>query len=127
MYQRLIKIGQADDQQQFLLAKGLAHEKSAKATNMQFSQMFFAMLGDKLVFGYTPDLKALLGSGLIITGVIFMILQKAPEAKKQLSEDDIVAGDEESRTGLLAEARNLETGEDHDRISTEEVQMRPLR
>lgn len=102
----------------------MAYEKSAKATNMQYSQMFFAMLGDKLLFGYTPDLKALLGSGLIITGVIFMILQKAPAAKNEQAEHEALAGDEESQMGLLG---NMETGEDHDRISTEAVQMRPMR
>lgn len=84
---------------------------------MQFSQMFFAMLGDKLLFGYTPDIKALLGSGLIISGVIAMILQKAPTAKQE-SEHVSPADDEESRTGLLTGSRDRETGEDHDRIST---------
>lgn len=101
--------------QQFLLAKGLAHEKSAKATNMQFSQMFFAMLGDKLLFGYTPDVKALLGSGLIITGVIVMVLQKAPGESKK-ADRPAAAEDEETRMGLLSEGTDPETGEDHDRI-----------
>lgn len=95
---------------------------------MQFTQMFFAMLGDKIIFGYTPDLKALLGSGLIITGVIFMVLQKAPATQDQQAEEtDAVTGDEESRMGLLTEPRDLETGEDHDRLSTQAVQMQTLR
>lgn len=89
--------------------------------------MFFAMLGDKLLFGYSPDVKALLGSGLILGGVIFMIVQKAPAAAKRQPDADVTVGDEESRTGLLAESGDVETGEDHDRISTEAVRMQTFR
>ena len=105
---------------------------------MQFSQMFFAMLGDKIIFGYTPDLKALLGSGLIISGVIFMVLQKAPKSDQRRRDDEGVGSggvrgggheDEESRTGLLSEeaVRDVETGEDHDRILREEEEGRAER
>lgn len=98
---------------------------------MQFSQMLFAMVGDKIIFGYTPGVKALIGSGLIICGVVFMVVQKAP-AEKGEEGGDAVRGsgggaggeheDEESRMGLLSPTatRDLETGEDHDRIAGEE-------
>ena len=43
-----------------------------RATNMVYTQMLFALAGDKVVFGVSPDVWSWIGSGLILAGAIWV-------------------------------------------------------
>ena len=43
-----------------------------RATSMVYTQMLFALAGDKLVFGVTPGTMSWIGSGLILAGAIWV-------------------------------------------------------
>ncbi|EMC97582.1 hypothetical protein BAUCODRAFT_40060, partial [Baudoinia panamericana UAMH 10762] len=62
----LIFLGVCGFVMQFLLAAGLAYEKSSRATNITYTQMLFALTFDKLAFNHTPDLMSIAGSTLIL-------------------------------------------------------------
>ena len=112
--------------QQFLLAAGLAYEKSSRATNMVYSQMLFALGFDKLIFGHTPGVMSILGSSLILGSAIVVAVQKDPQ--RQPKENVGGAVDEESRTGLLRSGTSSDDfTSDQDRLSTEDVPLQSLR
>lgn len=114
--------------QQFLLAAGLAYEKSSRATNMTYTQMLFALGFDKLIFGHTPGVMSILGSSLILGSAIIVAIQQDPSrGSKEGNEESGLQNDEESRTGLMSSWRDAEIGEDHERLPVQEVQMRALR
>ena len=114
---------------QFLLAAGLAYEKSSRATNMTYTQMLFALGFDKLIFGHTPDIMSIMGSSIILGSAIIVAVQKDPNRRQQKESADGggTNDDEETRTGLMSGVRDVESGEDHDRLPVQEVQLRTLR
>ena len=116
-------------EQQFLLAAGLAYEKSSRATNITYTQMLFALGFDKLIFGHTPGIMSIMGSSLILSSAIVVAIQRTPnQSQKDNAEANrLAAGDEQSRTGLISGVRDVESGEDHDRLPVQEVQLRTLR
>jgi hypothetical protein len=61
---------------QFMMTAGLSHEKSNRATNMVYTNMLFALLFDRWVFGTVPGVWSLLGSGLILGSAIYVAVQK---------------------------------------------------
>jgi len=67
-----------------LLAAGLAAEKSSRATNMVYSQMLFALIFDKIVFGITPTMLSILGSSLILGSTIYVAMLK--ESRKNVEQ-----------------------------------------
>ncbi|KAK4496283.1 hypothetical protein PRZ48_012263 [Zasmidium cellare] len=113
---------------QFLLAAALAYEKSSRATNMTYTQMLFALAADKMIFDHTPGVLSIIGSSLILGSAIVVALQKSDEAPpKETSEGSRMVADEEANRGLLGGLRDVQTGEDHDRLPLQEVQLRTLR
>lgn len=80
---------------QFMITAGLSHEKSNRATNMVYTNMLFALLFDRWVFGTIPGVWSLLGSGLILGSAIYVALQKG-------SEDGRGSG-QEADMGLLSD------------------------
>lgn len=84
--------------------------------------MLFALAFDKMFFGHTPGTMSILGSSLILGPAIFIAIQKDPNRSKQ-NDDQTGAIDEESHAGLL----DVESGEDHERLPVQEIQMRTLR
>ncbi|KAK3066047.1 hypothetical protein LTR53_017750 [Teratosphaeriaceae sp. CCFEE 6253] len=132
---------------QFLLAAGLAYEKSSRATNITYTQMLFALSFDRFFFGHTPDWMSLAGSTLILGSAIYIALianvGKTGAGKEAADDDDDddEAGLElerreeglEAQEGLLGGARggsgDVESGEDHDRIALGrgEIEMEGLR
>lgn len=80
----LIFLGCCGFAMQFLLSAGLQLEKSSRATLMVYTQMLFALIFDKLVFGTNPNLLSLLGSGMILSSAIYIAIQK--ESIKQKEE-----------------------------------------
>jgi len=82
----LVFLGVCGFTMQFLLSAGLQHDKSSRATNMVYTQMLFALLFDKLIFGTTPTMLSLLGSGLILSSAIFIAVRKANIKQKEEEE-----------------------------------------
>lgn len=73
----LVFLGVCGFTMQFLLSAGLQHDKSSRATNMVYTQMLWALLFDKLIFGTTPSMLSIMGSGLILSSAIFIAVRKA--------------------------------------------------
>ena len=94
---------------------------------MTYTSMLFALMFDKLVFGHTPGIMSILGSSLILGSAITVALQQDPSKAQQKDNVNSVRSDEESRAGLMAGMRDVESSEDHDRLPVQEVQMRTLR
>lgn len=123
--------------QQFLLAAGLAYEKSSRATNITYTQMLFALSFDKLVFGHTPDLMSIAGSTLILGSALYIatMADAGKTGSKELTQgstgmatpgrdDDI-----ESGQGLMSGITSARTQQAYEQLPRpiEEVQMRTLR
>lgn len=49
-----------------------ANGSGTRATSMVYTQMLFALAGDKLVFGVTPDTMSWIGSVLILAGAVWV-------------------------------------------------------
>ncbi|KAK8132596.1 hypothetical protein PG999_000769 [Apiospora kogelbergensis] len=101
----LIAIGVAGFALQFLLTEGLQREKAGRATNLifllsQYTQLVFALILERIVWGTTPSGWSLIGAALIIGAALWVMLQKnhgpspTVEVAKQQSESRTV--DEES-------------------------------
>lgn len=104
---------------QFLLTAGMAHEKSNRATNMIYTNMLFAMLFDRLVFGTVPGLWSLLGSGLILGSAIYVAVQKGmSEQPTVIRPASSVMADEER--GML---QDVEGEEYEDTMPLTDVEM----
>ncbi|KAI4658881.1 hypothetical protein J4E81_010247 [Alternaria sp. BMP 2799] len=105
---------------QFLLAAGLQYEKSSRATNMLYMQMFFALGFDKLIWGTTPSALSIVGSSLILGSAIYVAMNKE-EPKKNV--EPVGRGDSEEERGLMSPVFDTERRDDDDA----DIQMRPLR
>jgi drug/metabolite transporter (DMT)-like permease len=104
---------------QFLLTKGLAaggRGDGARATNMIYTNMLFALALDKLVFGQSPGWWSLGGSGLILGSAVFVVLQKQQDAGRAVDEEVGASGEvcvEEEELAMLgseAESADVEGG-----------------
>ena len=104
----LIFLGICGFAMQFLLSAGLQHEKSSRATNMVYTQMLFALILDKLVFGVNPSLLSLLGSSLILGSAIYVAMQK--ESLKQRQEAQKAAQEQALESGRHVELRSDSRG-----------------
>jgi len=90
----LIFLGTCGFVMQYLLTKGLAaggRGNGARATNMIYTNMLFALALDKLVFGQSPGWWSLGGSGLIVGSAIFVAVKKQQVETRR--------GDEETGAG----------------------------
>jgi drug/metabolite transporter (DMT)-like permease len=115
---------------QFLLAAGLQYEKSSRATNMVYTQMFFALGFDKLVFGTTPGLLSIIGSSLILGSAIYVAVQKEQAKSKEAVEVGPTVRNNDEETGGLVAGMDAEDGdiplaEEH--APVQEIQLRTLR
>ncbi|KAH7139700.1 hypothetical protein B0J13DRAFT_504971 [Dactylonectria estremocensis] len=85
----LLSIGISGFLLQVLLTEGLQREKAGRATNLIYSQMVFALVIERVVWGTTPPLTSFLGSALIIGAAIWVSLQKkAPVEPKKPAADE---------------------------------------
>ncbi|KAK5129623.1 hypothetical protein LTR08_003022 [Meristemomyces frigidus] len=130
----LIFLGACGFIMQFLLAAGLAYEKSSRATNICYTQMLFALTFDKLVFGHSPDVMSMAGSTLILGSAIYVATMVSAGKTDGKDQTEVSTGsvsarnaDVESGLSLLGGVADLSVGGDHDRLPGEEVQMRVLR
>ncbi|KAI2636576.1 hypothetical protein GGS26DRAFT_549635 [Hypomontagnella submonticulosa] len=103
----LVAIGIAGFLLQFLLTEGLQREKAGRATNLIYTQMVFALVLERIVWGTTPPVESLFGSALIIGSAIWVSLQKnkSPSATNKKAP---VADEERSLLGADAPAENHE-------------------
>ena len=94
---------------QFLLTLGLAaggRGNGARATNMIYTNMLFALALDKLVFGQSPGWWSLGGSGLILGSAMFVAVQKQQDSGWVADEDNGRGGEvgvEEEELAMLGE------------------------
>ena len=105
---------------QFLLTKGLSvggRLNSARATNMVYTQMLFALALDKLVFGQSPGWWSLAGSGLILGSAIFVAVQKQV-GDATADEAVVVTGTEDEEIGMLS-MRGRQGARGNDRLGEE--------
>ncbi|KAI1763066.1 hypothetical protein GGR53DRAFT_388051 [Hypoxylon sp. FL1150] len=91
----LVAIGVAGFLLQFLLTEGLQREKAGRATNLIYTQMVFALVLERIVWGTTPPAESLFGSALIIGSAIWVSLQKnktAPTKESVVDEEQSLLG-----------------------------------
>lgn len=87
---------------QFLLTKGLAvngRGGGAKATHMIYTNMLFALALDKMVFGVSPGVWSLAGSGLILGSAVFIAIRKGKGEVPRIEESE----EGEGRHGVVGE------------------------
>jgi len=92
----LLGIGISGFGTQYFLTLGLQIEKAARATNMVYTQMLFALAWELIVWGTVPGWGSLLGSGCILGGVLWVGIKRA----ERPSIAKVRAGDEE--VGLMS-------------------------
>jgi hypothetical protein len=94
---------------------------------MVYTQMFFALGFDKLVFGTTPGFLSIIGSGLILGSAIYVAVQKEQAKSKEVVEGS--ANVDEELGGLVA---GIDADEDDAPFveaptAAGEIQLRALR
>jgi drug/metabolite transporter (DMT)-like permease len=92
---------------QFCLTKGLQLEKAGRGTNMVYSQMIFALIWERLVWGTSPGVWSMVGSALILGSAVWVGVRKQKETKVAPGEDE-----ESQRVGLLAEEQQQQQEEE---------------
>jgi drug/metabolite transporter (DMT)-like permease len=94
---------------QFLLTAGVSHEKSNRATNMIYTNMLFALLFDRLIFGTVPGLWSLLGSGLILGSAVYVAVNKSMAPSNEHSAaGGVVGGVPDEEVGMLQDIEGEE-------------------
>jgi drug/metabolite transporter (DMT)-like permease len=94
----LLFLGSCGFIMQYLLTKGLAvggRGNGARATNMIYTNMLFALALDKFVFGQSPGWWSLAGSGLILGSAVFVAIQKQQGEACGRSDERGGGGEEE--------------------------------
>ncbi|KAF8855087.1 hypothetical protein BDZ45DRAFT_596098 [Acephala macrosclerotiorum] len=111
----LVFLGLCGFVMQFLLTKGLAHNGrggGARATNMIYTNMLFALALDRWVFGVSPGWWSLGGSGLILGSAMYVAMKKGEgEGEDGRGRDEemvgrgVSGGGEEEEMGVLSGGR----------------------
>ncbi|KAI1363235.1 hypothetical protein F5Y08DRAFT_340862 [Xylaria arbuscula] len=76
---------------QVLITKGLAAERSNRATAMTYTQMLFAAGFDRLVWGTELGWVSITGCAMIITGAVWVAVGKDGVVKATPAQDDVEA------------------------------------
>ncbi|OJD35254.1 uncharacterized protein BKCO1_1800038 [Diplodia corticola] len=95
---------------QFLLTAGLQHDKSALATTMMYSQVLFALVFDRWIWGSVPPLASWCGGAVVLASTVYVAVWGSGghgEDESGAGKEAAVVADEE--TGLLAGHRRDET------------------
>lgn len=95
-------------------AKPQIKGSGAKATSMLYTQMLFALISDRVVFGITPGIWSWVGSGLILFGAIWVATDGGKFTVRSTSSDRVAETEavsssaqkigSEEQVGLLAGA-----------------------
>lgn len=99
---------------QFLMTAALVMDKSARATNMMYSQIVFALLLDWVIWGTVPGTLSWIGGAVVVAGVVWgaMIkeeLKPVDEEYGAVPQDD---NEEEGANDQVSGGPHLR-GEDH--------------
>jgi drug/metabolite transporter (DMT)-like permease len=105
---------------QYLLTKGLAvggRGNGARATNMIYTNMLFALALDKVVFGQSPGWWSLGGSGLILGSAVFVAVKKGQVAEtggreRGRDEEERAGGGGEEEMAMLGGGADLDDQEE---------------
>ncbi|EOD50889.1 Drug/metabolite transporter [Neofusicoccum parvum] len=97
---------------QFLLTAGLQHDKSAVATTMMYSQVLFALVFDKVLWGNVPGTASVCGGVLVLASTIYVALfagssSEAPEKERLPDEERPLLSGRSARDRDDAEGANL--------------------
>ncbi|KAK7894113.1 hypothetical protein LTR67_006816 [Exophiala xenobiotica] len=84
--------GGAASQRQWSIPKPSASGSGTRATSMVYTQMFFALAGDKLVFGITPTTMSWVGSVLILAGAVWVAAARDTATKHERASNDTGSG-----------------------------------
>jgi drug/metabolite transporter (DMT)-like permease len=103
---------------QVLMTAGLQADSSAKATNMMYSQIIFAMILDWLIWGHVPGWGTMIGGCVVLGGVVWGTLQKV-EAPRIKDEEYAMVNSVDRE--LMLEDDDEEEEEDDDDDETETV------
>jgi hypothetical protein len=99
----------------------MMYEKSSRATNMIYTQMFIALLLDQLVFGHSPELLSMIGSAMILGSAIYVALLQS--AQKKVDPDRVgTVQDEEAglMEGMEDDNNDIEMPERHTKTTANE-------
>lgn len=118
---------------QYLLTRGLADEGKgggARATNMIYTNMLFALGLDRVVFGVVPGWWSLCGSGLILGSAVFVAVGKQGDGDGDGDEERVVGvevSEEGEEMGILmmsgVRGRVEEREETDERVQAEEMRL----
>lgn len=93
----LCVIGVAGFLLQFFLTEGLQREKAGRATNLIYTQMVFALVGERIIWGTVPAKESVFGGVLVIGAAVWVTLQKQQVAKAGTKNKAVV----DERSSLL--------------------------
>lgn len=93
---------------QFTFTASLSHKSSNLVLNVVYVQMLYALFFDKVVWDESPGLTSLMGSGLILCGVIWVAVKKDGEKAK---EREVLRDGDEEVGELLG---NMDVGAEED-------------
>jgi hypothetical protein len=100
-------IGVTGFMMQLMLTYGLQLVKAGRGAMMTYTQILFALLWERLVWGTTPELMSILGGALILGSTIWV------GTRKQKTEPTM-SGVDDAEAGLLDE-RQMPRDSDSDR------------
>lgn len=96
----LVSLGTCGFVMQFLLTAGLAHDKSARATQMVYTQVLFGIAFDKIIWNVTPGIWSCVGSLVVLASALYVaVWGAAAKAGGEVMERG--RGDEE--VGLISD------------------------
>jgi drug/metabolite transporter (DMT)-like permease len=100
----------------------------SKATSMLYTNMLFALLFDRLMWGVSPSLISWAGSGLILGSTVWVALKKE-EGKKMTREPVERRKNEEEARSLMEgdDAAEGSASQGHELRGWTEVELRALR
>ena len=93
---------------------------------MVYTQMFFALGFDKLVFGTTPGFLSIIGSSLILGSALYVAVHKESAKAKEAPAS---VGNEDEERGLVSSMGGDEGDEAMAEVQTpvQEIPLRTLR
>ncbi|GAO17510.1 hypothetical protein UVI_02000900 [Ustilaginoidea virens] len=104
----LLSLGAAGFVNQYLLAAGLAADKSNRANAMVYTHMVFAASFDRWIFGHRMGLASLAGCTLILGSALGVVLMKKRPPRTTKAED---VGRRSDRDGVADSSPMLVVGE----------------
>ncbi|KAI6590235.1 hypothetical protein MCOR06_005142, partial [Pyricularia oryzae] len=97
---------------QFLLTEGLQREKAGRATNLIYTQIVFALVTERIIWGTVPSSLSLVGGLLIIVAGVWTTLQKqstTSDSANAANNAGSSTAEPDEETGLLgSSSRNSE-------------------